>query len=107
MSNVTLSICGRTFTVACAEGEEEHIGDLGRMIDSRLADLGEGAGQNEVRMLLYASLVLADDLVEARKAAEQAPTAPAHAGPSLSPEMARRVEAIAATLENLATHLES
>ena len=29
MSNVTLSIGGRSYTVACAEGEESHVLGLG------------------------------------------------------------------------------
>ena len=33
MSNVTLDIAGRKFTVACAEGEEAHIAMLGQTIN--------------------------------------------------------------------------
>ena len=61
MSNVTLEIAGRKFTVACAAGEEAHIEDLGRIIDGKIKDIPGLASQSEARCLLYAALLLADE----------------------------------------------
>jgi cell division protein ZapA len=61
MSNVTLDIAGRKFTVACAEGEESHISMLGRAINAKLLDMPNIANQSEARALLYAALLLADE----------------------------------------------
>lgn len=98
MSNVTLTICGRDYTVACAEGEEAHVTGLGRMIDTKLNAMGNMAGQSEARQLLFAALLLADELHEGKPAAAEPPAASAdHAG---------RLEAIATRLENCASHLE-
>ena len=97
MSNVSLTIGGRQFTVACAVGEEDHVRELGRAIDSRLDAMGDPRGQNESRMLLFAALLLADELHEAKSA----PPAP----PS-SPGLAARLGQIADRLENLADRLE-
>ena len=36
MSNITLDIAGRKFTVACGPGEEPHIERLGRIIGSKI-----------------------------------------------------------------------
>ena len=58
MSNVTLSIGGREYAVACAEGEEAHVTGLGRLIDAKLATMGGGSGQAEIRSLLFAALLL-------------------------------------------------
>ena len=83
MSNVTLEIGGRSFTVACAPGEEEHVADLGRMIASKLGEMDGIASQSEARMLLFASLLLADELHEARsgrRGAAGAARAPAYGG---------------------------
>jgi cell division protein ZapA len=99
MSNVILSIGGRSFTVACAAGEEAHIADLGRMIDVKLGAMGDMSGQNEARMLLFAALLLADELHDAQSAA------PASA-PALPEGSGERLEAIALQLENLAARLE-
>ena len=99
MSNLTIRIGGRDFTVACAPGEEAHIDTLGRMIDGRLSDLGdEKRGMSETRTLLFAALLLADDLHDLRKKAAQ-PAAP-------DPAFAARIETLAHRLENIATHLE-
>ncbi len=107
MSNVVLSIGGRTFSVACAEGEERHIETLGDVIDRKVQTLGNSAGQNEVRMLLYAALVLADELHEASIApASQAAmplTAPQQ---TTAPAVSDNLERIADMLENLALRLE-
>jgi cell division protein ZapA len=104
MSNVNLSIGGRSFTVACAEGEEGHVSGLGQMIDGKLSAMGDMAGQSESRMLLFAALLLADDLHEAEHRAA-APAPPPVAAPSaISPHL---LESIAQRLENLASRLES
>lgn len=105
MSNVRLEIGGRQFTVACAEGEEEHVAGLGRMIAAKLRAMGDVSGQNESRMLLFAALLLADELYDtnARAAARAKAAAP---GPAFSPESAKRLDAIAERLENLAGRLE-
>ncbi|WP_338465726.1 cell division protein ZapA [Novosphingobium sp. ZN18A2] len=103
MSNVTLTIGGRDFTVAAADGEEDHIARLGRMIDDRLRELGSAAsGQSENRMLLFAALVLADDLFELkRKAGAHGGAADETAG-----RIAGEVEALADRIEKLASDLE-
>ena len=100
MSNVTLTICGRDYTVACAAGEEAHITGLGQMIDAKLGAMGSIAGQSESRQMLFAALLLADELHEAVPgSARAAPSAPAA-------DHADQLEAIAARLETFASHLE-
>ena len=59
MSNITLSIGGRAYTVACADGEESHVAGLGRMIDAKVGAMDGVASQNESRALLFAALLLA------------------------------------------------
>ena len=101
MSNVTLLIGGRSYTVACAEGEESHVLGLGGMIDGKLASMGDMSGQAETRMLLFASLLLADELHEANG------TKPAPSPASIAPAMALRLDELATRLENLAERLET
>ena len=103
MSNVTLHIGGRAFTVACAAGEEPHISELGRMIDAKLHAMGGAAGQNETRMLLFAALLLADELHEAKAGTAPPPPPPP---PAEDPALAVRLGAIADALEKCASHLE-
>jgi cell division protein ZapA len=99
MSNVTVSIGGRHYTVACAAGEEGHIEMLGRSIDGKLQGLVNLSGQSEARTLLFAALLLADELHE-RNLGGPAPAAEA------DPGVAETLEALAARLELLAARLE-
>ena len=94
MSNVSLTIGGRPYLVACAEGEESRIEALGAMIENKLVASG-AAAHGEARGLLFAALLLADELQDARRNASSAP-APA------TPDLGQ----IAARLEKLASHLE-
>ncbi|MGN6358450.1 MAG: cell division protein ZapA [Novosphingobium sp.] len=122
MSNVALWIGGRSYTVNCAAGEEDHIAELGAMIDAKLTSMG-APGHNETRTLLFAALLLADEVFELRSgggpaaaaqaAAAESPAESPYATPdplpyeapafSIDPE---RLEGIANRLENLASHLE-
>ncbi len=105
MSNVDVSIGGREFKVACAAGEEGHIRDLGKMIDDKVSGLGMG-GQSEGRMLLFASLLLADEVHEAKFRGRSGEASAPAASPTEDPELAERLESIAAALEKCAAHLE-
>jgi len=94
VSNVNLSIGGRTYTVACAEGEEAHVARLGASIDAKVADV---QGQSEARTLLFAALLLADELHEARQGV--APAASSGDDPAVLEAIADRLEDLAARLE--------
>ncbi len=97
-SNVTLEIAGRRYTIACAPGEERHIEGLGQSISEKLSKLDSLRGQSAERVLLYASLLLADELHEA----QQAPACPSddHEQAEALEKMADRLEAIAQRLES-------
>jgi cell division protein ZapA len=96
MSNVTVTIGGRHYTVACAPGEEAHIEMLGHSIDDKLQGMANLSGQSEARTLLFAALLLADELHEQQSgpAAEDGAAAEA-------------LERLAGRLESLAERLES
>ena len=98
MSNVTLQVGGRGYIVACAAGEEAHVEQLGVLIDGKIRELTT-AGHNEVRLLLFASLLLADELQELKSGKPSAT-------PTDDGAEAAALEAIATRLENCATALE-
>lgn len=102
MSNVTLQIGGRAYTVACADGEEAHIGALGRKIAEKVEQLGPG--HSEARQLLFASLLMADELHEARGRPAEGPPAAAASHDDASADL---LEAIADRLEKVAQSLEA
>lgn len=101
MSNVTLEIAGRRYTIACAEGEEQHIEMLGASIDDKLAQLESLSGQSPERVLLYAALLLADELHETKTQSGAPQTdyaAQSHTATNLE-SMAERLETLAMQLE--------
>ena len=107
MSDVVLSIGGRNYTVACADGDEERVRGLSEVIGDRLAGIGAKlTTPMEAKNLLIAGLILADELDEAKKAAQgELAAAPPTSEPP-SDEMAEGLEAIADRLEKTAILLE-
>jgi cell division protein ZapA len=101
MSNVSIEIAGRKFTVACAEGEEEHVAMLGRTIDGKIDGMPHIANQSEARVLLFAALLLADENHELKSGGAKPNKAAADvAGPLET--LAERLESLAGQLENAA-----
>jgi cell division protein ZapA len=66
MPLVNVLLNGRAYTVACDEGEEDHVRALGEFLDKRVRELSGSVGQvGDARLLLMAGLVVADELNEA------------------------------------------
>jgi cell division protein ZapA len=103
MSNVTLDIAGRKFTVACGPGEEPHIETLGQIIDAKIEGMPGLATQSEARCLLYAALLMADELHELRAGGQSAVSSSGQ----VDPQSADRLERLAGALEDLAQQLEN
>ena len=97
MADVRLSIAGREYIVTCKDGEEDRLNALGNLVDTKAREAGGSAGGlNESRLLLFASLLLADQLYDAQ------PEAAAN-GAKMS---ARNDVQMADALERLAERLE-
>ena len=102
---IDLSIAGRTYQVACREGEEENLRAAARIVDSKSREALAGLGTlSEARQFLFASLLLADQLIENRPDSAHPPPPPEPAGPD--PAVVERAEALAGRLEALAEALE-
>lgn len=110
MAEVTLSVGGRAYKLACRDGEEDDLRAAGGLLESRVASLMEAHGAvAEPRLLLMAALLVSGELLE-RKANEArltpfASQAPATAGSDAMPDRAA-YEALAARAEALARRLE-
>ncbi|MBI1210493.1 MAG: cell division protein ZapA [Alphaproteobacteria bacterium] len=72
MAQVTVLVNGRNYTLACEDGEEEHLTALAAFIDARVAELGRQIGQvGDARLMLMASLVVTDELAVAHERVEE------------------------------------
>ena len=69
MAQMKLEIGGRSFMVTCQDGEEAHLAKLGNMVSEKAGEAGDPTGLTESRMLLFTSLLLADELHSFRNAA--------------------------------------
>ena len=100
---VDLNIAGRTYQVACREGEEENLRAAARLVDGKSREALAGLGTlSEARQFLFASLLLADQLIDKRP---EAVAPPPSAAPD--PALVLRAESLADRLESLAASLEN
>ncbi len=68
MPEISLNINERTYQVTCDDGQEDHLRQLAGHLDERIQGLVGAVGQvGESRLLVMASLMVADELFEAYK----------------------------------------
>ena len=103
MANIDVEVAGRRYSVACRDGEEEHLRGLAATVDRRAQDAATAlGGLTEARQLLFAALLIADDLKEVRAGNNLPEPAP----PPPDPAVADALERLAARMEGLADTLE-
>jgi cell division protein ZapA len=65
MSQVTVTINGRQFRMACEDGQEPHLLRLAQDLDQRIAKLRASFGEiGDTRLTVMAALTVADELAE-------------------------------------------
>jgi cell division protein ZapA len=100
MAEVLLPIGGHSYQVSCRDGEEPHLRKIADIVDRKVNEARTAVGDlGEVRQLLLASLLLADELLETAKPASDASASGGDAESAVIEMLADRVEAIATKLE--------
>jgi len=101
MASVEVEIAARRYSVACRDGEEEHLRSVAALVDRKAQDAAAALGSlSEARQLLFASLLLADELKEQRSGRPAPPRA------ELDPALVDALERLAGRVESLAERLE-
>ena len=73
MAAVVLSIAGRTYRMSCEDGEEQRIEALAHYVEGKIESMRENFGEiGEQRMIVMASLAIADEAIDARAKAQAA-----------------------------------
>lgn len=68
MPQISVTIAGRLYRMACGEGEEDHLRELARRLDGRIGSLRGAFGEiGDQRITTMAAITIADDLFEAEK----------------------------------------
>ncbi len=67
MAQVSVIINGKSYRIACDDGEEPHLHTLAELVDKRVNQLVSSIGQiDHTRLLVMASLVIADELGDSK-----------------------------------------
>ena len=102
MATIDVEIASRRYAVACRDGEEEHLRAVAAIVDRKAQQAADALGSlSEVRQLLFACLLLADEVKEHR--AGNPPPPEAEVDPRLTDGLTRLTE----RMERLAQRLEA
>lgn len=68
MAQVTVSISGKTFRMACDDGQEDHLRGLARSLDATIEDMRAGFGEiGDLRLTVMSAISVLDQLGEASR----------------------------------------
>ena len=68
MSQVSVTINGRQYRMACEDGQESHLMQLAKLLDERIGELRGKFGEvGDSRLTVMAALTVADQLSEAKQ----------------------------------------
>lgn len=114
MASVNVSINGRDYQIACESGEEDRLSRLASYVDERVQELVLAVGQaGDSRLLVMASLLIADELYEAQAALDRhgiddktGEAGDANADGDGDDRLASMIEAMADRIETIAAGIE-
>jgi cell division protein ZapA len=73
MAQVNVTINGRVYRLACDDGEEEHVTDLGRRFDTAIDELRQALGEiGDQRLMVMAGILMTDRLDDAERRLKKA-----------------------------------
>ena len=111
MPQVNVSIAGRSYLIACGDGEERRLGELAAALDARAQQLATSVGQvSDARLLVMTGLLMSDELsaVQAKLAERDAEIARLKAGlASAAESLEKSEERLAEVLDGAAARIES
>ncbi len=108
MPMIEVSVNGRRHLVQCGDGEEARVRQLASYVDRRVSDLARGQTQvGDARLLLMASLLVADELSDAFDEIKRLKAALEGRVSEAEQQAAAAVEAVAQELDAIAAQLES
>ena len=116
MGQVNVTISGKTFRMACDDGQEEHLAALGQRLSDTIEYLREQFGEiGDQRLTVMAAITMADQYAETERrlrqvegeiaGLEEARAALAERQEMAETDLARVIEVLAGRLEAVAARL--
>lgn len=104
MATVDIHVQGRSYTLNCDDGQEHRLRQVAQYLDRRLNDAARAAAApNDTRILVLTSILIADELADARDAIDglrrRIDEVEARAASALE-RVAKRIEDVAGQLES-------
>ena len=66
MSQLEVTINGKSYQIICDDGQEAHLAELGEYLEKRVQELVSSIGQvGDTRLLVMTGLMIADELAQA------------------------------------------
>ncbi len=107
MAQVDVLINGKSYNVACDDGQENHLLQLAGYVDQRVQELVNSVGQvGDARLLVMASLLISDELSEIYAKKNKAKNTDSSAEDFVEQKLAQVTNDIAQRIEQIADTLE-
>jgi cell division protein ZapA len=110
MSEINVTIAGRSYRMACEDGQEDHLRGLAGLVDRSIAEMHKNFGEiGDLRLTVMGAILIADDLGEARRRIAELEGEIRRRDGEAAGEVTRRRagdEALAAEIAGLAQRIE-
>jgi cell division protein ZapA len=112
LAQVTVKINGYVYTVGCEDGQEPHLTAMADQVENRIESIKAiGGNSGEARLLVLASLLMADEIHDLRIEIDSLRSATARSAKPVSAktaeaELARKLGRLAGRAEQIAAGLE-
>lgn len=107
MGQVNIDINGRSYGIACDDGEEGHIAALGDELAGRVKQLADAVGQvGDARLLVMAGLLLSDELMKANAVPTESDSPSDKDNVVQVEDLALRIESLAKQAEQVAERVD-
>jgi len=68
VTEISVTIAGRAYRMACEDGQEQHLRGLAALVDRSIGEMRTNFGEiGDLRLTVMGAILIADDLAEARR----------------------------------------
>lgn len=108
MSNITVTIAGKTYRMACDEGQEARLSTLAVRLDKLIGDLRSSFGEiGDLRLILMAAITILDEFEDLETKLKKLEAENNHLRNTKIAELQQRLMDMAARIDMLAKKVAS